>query len=249
MRSVGTIVAEFGAQDSGNMSYGVQAGEERFFVKTAGSPNDAGSLDYPTRVQLLRTAARLNNSVSHPLLPPLCAVVESPDGPLLVFEWRDGDLLGVPRESRDDPESSFQRFRALPMPVICSCLDGIFDLHVKLSQAGWVIGDFYDGSLLYDFASGRLSVIDLDCYRDAPFENDRGRMFGSSRFMAPEELTLGARIDEQTTVFVMGRTALIFLPGGPKALLDVAAKACAPGRKDRFASMPAFHDAWKSARL
>ena len=38
LRSVGLLFAEFGeqTQDSGNMSYGVQIGEDRFFVKTAG---------------------------------------------------------------------------------------------------------------------------------------------------------------------------------------------------------------------
>lgn len=258
LRSVGTLFAEFGVQDSGNVSYGVQVGEERFFVKTAGSPNDPRPLlGHPARVLLLRTAARLNKSVQHPLLPALHAVIESLDGPLLVFSWRDGELLGVPRELRDDPASSFQRFRALPAPVILGCLDAVFDLHVKLAALGWIAGDFYDGSLLYDFESGRLSVLDLDCYRDAPFKNDRGRMFGSSRFMAPEELTLDARIDEQTTVFVMGRTALLFLSDGtpdaeqsrgPKALFDVAVKACAPERQDRFASMAAFFDAWQQER-
>ncbi len=42
LRSVGTVFAEFGAltQDSGNVSYGVQIGAERYFVKTAGRPDD-----------------------------------------------------------------------------------------------------------------------------------------------------------------------------------------------------------------
>ena len=36
LRSVGTVFAEFGplTQDSGNVSYGVQIGEERYFVYT-----------------------------------------------------------------------------------------------------------------------------------------------------------------------------------------------------------------------
>jgi hypothetical protein len=32
-----------------------------------------------------------------------------------------------------------------------------------------------------------MQVVDLDNYRDAPFINHMGRMFGSTRFMAPEE--------------------------------------------------------------
>jgi hypothetical protein len=42
LRSVGTVFAEFGAltQDSGNVSYGVQIGADRYFVKTAGRPEN-----------------------------------------------------------------------------------------------------------------------------------------------------------------------------------------------------------------
>ena len=251
LRSVGTVFAEFGAntQDSGNVSYGVDVGGDRFFVKTAGVPNDPlPRLDHPARVALLRNAVRLSESVRHPLLPPLYQVIESPDGPMLVYPWVDGELLGVPRERRDDPQSSFQRFRHLPATSLLACLDSLLGLHVKLSQAGWIAGDFYDGSLLYEFASKRLRVIDLDSYRDAPYSNTMGRMFGSSRFMAPEEYEKGARIDEQTTVYVMGRTALVFLPDGLPALLQVAAKACAPEREKRFGTMAAFFHAWQEAR-
>lgn len=257
LHSVGTVFAEFGpqTQDSGNVSYGVQIGDERFFVKTAGRPEDTRPvLDHPARVALLRNAARLHNSVPHPLLPRLYRVIESPEGPLLVYPWLDGELLGVPRERRDDPHSAFQRFRSLPTPTILSCLDALFDLHTRLARAGWIAVDFYDGSLLYDFASARLWAVDLDMYRDAPFRNEMGRMFGSSRFMAPEESELGARIDEQTTVFVMGRTALVFLADGtldaekfrgPRTLVDVLAQASAPEREHRFASMAAFFQAWQ----
>ncbi len=250
LRSVGTIFAEFGAntQDSGNVSYGVAVGEDRFFVKTAGFPDDSlPRLDHASRVALLRNAVRLSQSVRHSLLPALHGVIESPDGPLLVYPWLDGELLGVPRERRDDPQSSFQRFRALPVSEILSCLSDLFDLHADLAEAGWIAGDFYDGSLLYDFASKRLWVIDLDFYRDAPFTNDMGRMPGSSRFMAPEEYEQGAWIDEQTTVYVMGRTALVFLADCPPALLAVAARACAPARDARFETLAAFFQAWQHA--
>jgi len=260
LRAVGTIFAEFGTdtQDSGNVSYGVQVGTERYFVKTAGLPNDTlPLLDHAARVAVLRNAARLSESVSHPILPKLLGIIESPDSPMLITPWLDGELLGVPHKRRDDPESSFQRFRRLPAARVQACLDAVFDLHVALARAGWVAADFYDGSLLYDFKAGRLWVIDLDMYRDGPFTNDRGRMFGSTRFMAPEEFELGARIDQQTTVFVMGRTALVFLsdgtldPGpfrGPRALFDVVARACEPDRAGRFASVSAFHRAWRAAR-
>src|SRR5262249_39397826 len=94
-------------------------------------------------------------------------------------------------------------------------------------------------------------------YQDTPFHNDMGRMFGSDRFMAPEEYQRGALIDERTTVFVMGRTALIFLSDGTldpaafrgsRALFDVAAKACRSEREHRYEAMSAFYYAWKEAK-
>ncbi len=259
LRSVGVVFAEYGTQTqgSGNVSYGVQVGEEHYFVKTAGHMGDTRpSIDHTGRVELLRNAARLNASVSHPLLPKLLGVIESPDGPMLVYPWLQGELLGVPRERRDDPQSSFQRFRGLPPITIQTCLGDVFSLHTLLSEAGWVAGDFYDGSLLYNFVTGQLWTVDLDMYRDGPFRNERGKMFGSTRFMAPEEFERGARIDDQTTVFVMSRTALVLLSDGtlsvhafrgPRALFDVVAQACRTDRADRFVSMAAFYHAWRAA--
>lgn len=260
LRSIGNVFAEFGAQtqDSGNVSYGVQVGGERYFVKTAGEAGDTRPLlDHPARVALLRNVARLGASVTHRLLPGLLEVIESPGGPLLVYPWLDGELLGVPRSQRDDPRSAFQRFRSLPLPALYASIDGVLDLHAILSGAGWVASDFYDGSLLYDFEAARLWVVDLDMYRDAPFRNDRGRMPGSTRFMAPEEFEKGALIDERTTVFVMGRATLVFLSDGtldfesfrgPRSVFDVVAQACRPDPVQRFASMTAFSHAWQAAR-
>src|SRR5678816_2086604 len=72
-------------QDSGNVSYGVGAGGQRFFIKTAGDPQGpAAFLSHHERLELLRNAVRIAKSVTHPALPPLRNVVESPHGPLLV---------------------------------------------------------------------------------------------------------------------------------------------------------------------
>jgi serine/threonine-protein kinase len=260
LRSAGEIFAEFGAltQDSGNISYGVRIGQTRYFVKTAGIPDDpVPFLAHPDRVALLRNAVQVAQSCSHPTLPTLHRAIESSVGPLLVYEWVEGESLGVPRAARDDPQSSYQRFRSLPLPAIMEVLDALYDLHRELAQAGWIAVDFYDGSMVYDFSSGSLSIVDLDHYHPGPFTNAMGRMFGSTRFMAPEEFELGAVIDERTNVFVMGRAAALFLADGTleadafrgsDALYRVVAKACEPERSMRFASMAEFHDAWKSAR-
>ncbi|WP_049797349.1 hypothetical protein [Kribbella flavida] len=255
VRTLGTVFARFGAdtQDSGNISYGVDAAGTRYFVKTAGDPRNAEpSLDFPARGELLRTAARLATSVEHPLLPTFHGLIESPGGPLLVYAWRDGEHLGTSRESRDDPTTAYQRFRALPAEEISAALDQLFDLHAELTDAGWVEGDFYDGALLYDFAERQLTVVDLDSYVHGPYRNTMGRMFGASRLMAPEEFSLGAPIDDRTTAFVLARTALIFLADGT---LDRSTfRSTTPqyavlqeATTTRFPSYRAFHTAWLTA--
>lgn len=237
---LGTIFTRFATQDSGNISYGVQTGGVRYFVKTAGDPADTKPyLDFAGRVALLRNAVELARSVVHPALPALLAVIESPAGPVLVYEWREGELLG----GRRDAGSAHERFKALPVEEILAALDTLYDLHAALDAAGWVEGDFYDGAMLYDFDVRRLTAIDLDTYHRGPYRNTMGRMFGSTRFMAPEEHVLGAPVDTRTTAYVMARTALVLLPDPPPALHQVLIEATTT----RFPNYRAFRDAWLTA--
>ena len=257
---IGTVFATFGreTQGSGNISYGVQVGDERFFCKTAGVPDEEhATLPHPDRVALLANAVRVAEDVRHPTRPELLRVLDSAYGPMLVYAWVDGELLRSPPELRQDPASAERRFRRLPIPRILGCLDALFDLHERLAAAGRIAVDFYDGCLIYDFDSGQLSVVDLDNYHVGPFRNERGRMFGSTRFMAPEEFEKGARIDERTNVFTMGRSVLLYLGDGtrdpagffgPRDLFDVAARACEPRREERYGSMADFCQAWRTAR-
>lgn len=238
----GEVFATFDTQDSGNVSYGVHAAGRRYFVKTAGPAEAPG---FAERVARLRNAIAIARCRHH-ALPVLDRVIESATGPLLVYDWFGGEVLGVPRARRDDPASSFQRFRALPVPAITAALAALYDLHVELARAGWIAGDFYDGSLMFDFASHALRVIDLDMYARGPFTNTRGRMHGSSRFMAPEEFGRGAAITERTTVFNLGRASQIFLGGRATAGQAAAAqRACGAEPSARFASVADFVAAWQ----
>src|SRR6185312_8351458 len=112
---VGRVFATFDSrtQDSGNVSYGVAAAGRRWFVKTAGDPAAAAFLGHAERIALLRNAERLARDFQHPALPALLAVGASAWGPMLVYDWAEGELLHAPAERRADPASAFQRFRAL----------------------------------------------------------------------------------------------------------------------------------------
>jgi serine/threonine-protein kinase len=250
LKAVGAqVLSRFDArtQDSGNVSFAIEVAGRRWFVKTAGDPADPSPfLAHPARVALLGNAARVARSLAHPALPRLHGELASAWGPMLVYDWVPGELLRAPASQRDDPANAHQRFRALPADEIVAALTAAIDVHARLCARGWVACDFYDGSMIYDFAGRRLSLVDLDSYHMGPFVNEMGRMFGSTRFMAPEELQRGAAIDERTTVFMLGRAISVFLSDGT---LEAAAfrgtasqhsamlAACRPRPADRLQSV------------
>ena len=230
-------------QDSGNISYGVEIDGERYFVKTAGLIDDDKPFDHPSRVEVLRNAVRVAGSCDHPVLPPLRQVIESPDGPMLFYDWVEGELV----------RNALQQIKSLPVGEIVDLLNNVYDLHVELAKSGWIANDFYDGSMIYDFDRHKVHAVDLDTYHIGPFTNDMGRMFGSTRFMAPEEFRLGATIDQRTTVFTMGRTAAILLSDnslyrkpfrGSDAQYEAILRACNEIPDARFQTVSEFRDAW-----
>lgn len=255
LQSCDDVFACFGpeSQDSGNLSYGVETAGLRYFVKTT-DPDADVLLDHSSRVELLRNAVKTARRNSHQALPALLNVIESPDGPMLVYEWVEGELL---RAKPGVPESAHERFRRLPAEEILNALDNLYELHSLLAAAGYVAVDFYDGCLIYDFSAGKIHVVDLDHYELGAFRNSMGRMFGSSRFMAPEEFEYGERIDERTSLFSMGRTAAIFLSDGTlerssfrgsEALHDVIVRACKADPELRYQTMEDFYADWQEAR-
>jgi serine/threonine-protein kinase len=74
-----------------------------------------------------------------------------------------------------------------------------------------------------------------------------GRMFGSTRFMAPEEHQLGAQIDQRTTVFTLGRTIRELLASARAEVVSVASRACEPDPERRFQTVDEFYEAWALA--
>ena len=242
----GEIFAVFDerTQDSGNVSYGVEVDGRRYFVKIAGRPDDNTSyLDHTGRVSLLRNAVKLAESSDHRTLPNLHQVVETSWGPMLVYDWVEGELV----------RNRLERVRSLTVSEVGHLVTEVYDLHRELVSLGWIANDFYDGAMIYDFRRRRVHVIDLDSYNMGSFTNRMGRMFGSKRFMAPEEFELGATIDERTTVFTMGRTAAVLMSDnslervafrGSDGQYEVMVRSCADSPDDRFQTVADMHAAW-----
>ncbi|WP_274653096.1 serine/threonine protein kinase [Paenibacillus humicola] len=248
----GRVFRVFDKQDSGCVSYGVEAGGRRLFVKHAGAPETAA---------FLRRAERINRSFRHPLLPELLNAFPAGAGYALVYEWVDGEVLGTPEfpgeQGRNDPRSPHYRFRQLPAECIVCALNAVYECHVRLEEHGFVAEDFYDGCMIYDFGRHRLHLCDLDCYHEGPYTLDRERCFGSTRFMAPEEWRRGCLIDSRTNVYTMGAAAFVFLADGSRReadwrasakLYEEAAKAVSDGREARYGTVAEFYAAWLGAQ-
>lgn len=261
--SCGTIITTFDrSQDSGNVSWIVATDAGEFFAKSAGTATPPAPglpvpyFDHPGRVRLLRNAVDVSASCDHRALARLRNVVETADGPVLVYDRAPGELVGTPRRRRADATSPYRRFAALPAERHVPIVQELFDAHVALTAAGWIACDLYDGCLIVDFATDRLTLIDLDTYARGPFRNEMGRMFGSDRYMAPEEHVLGATIDQRTTVFTLGRLALHlgtgttddparYVAGEDRAAVLVRATSADP--TDRYPDVAALAAAYASA--
>ena len=248
----GTVFRVMDRQSPAHLLFGVEGRYGRLLIKYAG----ARTVNYRGKpadaMFFLQSAMRLYRYDHPALLRPL-AHGPAGGGYAAVFPWRgDGFLRSVP------PDPSIRaRVRHLSLHRSLKMLDMVFDLHLMLASEGLIAGNFSDGSLLIDFERDEALVWDIDQYRKKPAANDKGRLRGSSRFMAPEEYVLGAALDESTTVYNLGALAFAFFGDtenrsasawfGPKALYPIAKRATQESKCDRFPSLRSFLNAWRQA--
>jgi len=265
LASLGRVFRAFDQQDSGNIAFGVEKDGRKLFVKYAGArPMDYAG-DPKDAVLRLEKAVPLYSALEHPRLIRLIDHFRTASGGYAaVFEWFEGECLhshwsfaGAAKYGH--PDSPFYRYRQLPLERRLRSLEAVFSFHEFAESQGYVAVDFYDGSILYDFANDETKICDIDFYRKAPSVNDMGESFwGAARSKAPEEFELGAPIDARTNVFTMGAIAFGLLGGETDrsfskweaggALYEVALRAVSPDRESRFDSVRTFKSGWDEAR-
>ncbi|WP_238378856.1 protein kinase domain-containing protein [Halalkalibacillus sediminis] len=259
LKDLGEVVNVFDQQDSGNICFVVESQFRRLFIKYAGArtvqyggvPEDA--------IQRLKEAVTVYESLKHPHLTELLDHFETASGYVLVFEWFDGENLHPhwrfpPPHKYTHPESPYYKFKQLTVGRRLKTLTNIFEFHVHVEREGYVAIDFYDGSIMYDFQMNLAKICDIDLYRKKPYTNTIGRMWGSKRFMSPEEFEKGALIDTKTNVYNMGAIAFSLLGGeldrtidkweANIELYDVVKKATNPNREKRYPTIEAFYHDW-----
>ena len=248
----GKVFKVYDDQDSGNICFGVQKGDRQVFIKFAGAPTARYEGKPEEAVVKLKAAVKVYEELRHPHLVQLIRAEEIGGGFAAIYEWTDGACMGkmYPR--------SRETFMQMPDRTKMDVFQDILDFHIHVINEGYVAIDFYDGSILYDFSKEETVICDIDLYSKRPYINTMGRMWGSSRFMSPEEFKQGAEIDEITNVYLIGATAFALF-GGEKdrspgkwqlseELYEVALRAVSDDRGKRQQSLMEFKREWSGLR-
>jgi len=247
LRRYGTVFKVFDDQDSGNVCFGVMGdGGGRYFVKFAGASASEYLGTPADAVAGLRAAVGVYQDLAHPSLIKLVRHEAIGGGYVLVFDWVDAICAhqAFPEDHR--------RFRALPPAVFDQVFREVLEFHVHVAARGYVAIDFYDGSILWDEAAQRTIICDIDFYRRLPATGSVD-LWGSPRFISPEEHTDGALVDEVTNVYTMGATAFCLFAAGDRsreawplsdAQYAVVSKAVSRDRGLRQQSIQELLDDW-----
>ncbi|MDL2232711.1 phosphotransferase [Ruminococcaceae bacterium OttesenSCG-928-L11] len=251
LQKYGTVFKVFDDQDSGNICFGISNAGKRYFVKFAGAPTERAVVSAKTAVANLKRTVPLYRDLAHPNLIRFIAAEEIGGGFAMIFEWVDAECMH-PMYPR-----SRAKFMQMSIETRHQVFREILAFHVHVAERGYVAVDFYDGSIMYDFDSRKTAICDIDFYVKVPFTNEMGRLWGSSRFMSPEEFQRGAGIDEITNVYAMGATAFALFGderdrcfekwNACKDLFDVAQKAVSDSRGERQQSMKQLWEEWNAA--
>jgi len=253
LRKYGKVFKVFDDQDSGNICFGVSDGDDRYFVKFAGAPTAHACVNAEEAIANLKRTVPIYRDLAHPNLVQYINSEEINNGFAMIFAWTDAKCMHpmYPRAR--------QKFLQMPLETRHKVFEEILSFHAYVAKQGYVAIDFYDGSIMYDFSKQKTVICDIDFYAKAPYTNEMGRLWGSSRFMSPEEFQLGACIDEITNVYTMGATAFALF-GDERAkgienwklsevLFAVAKRAVHAERDQRQQSITQFISEWTAAKI
>lgn len=246
----GRVFKVFDDQDSGNICFGMQSGANKYFIKFAGAPTERAGVSADEAISSLKHTTSIYQDLTHPNLIRYINAEEIGGGFAVIYEWADGECMG-----RMYPLSR-EKFMQMSLDIKLQVFSDILAFHSHVASCGYVAIDFYDGSIMYDFNRNKTTICDIDFYAKRPYINQMGRMWGSSRFMSPEEFELGAAIDEVTNVYLMGQTAFALFSDSNRSeaswplnrkLYSVVKKAISNDRKERQQSINQLINEWKTA--
>jgi len=252
LRKYGKVFQVFDEQGI-NICFGVEDGGCRRFVKFAGAKPvnfDLCNGNTAHAIAWLKNAVQTYKDLAHPNLIKFIEAEEIGGGYAAVFEWTTA--IGI--EPYNSPD--YHRFMQLPERVKSQAFEDIMAFHAHAAAQGYVAIDFYDGSIMYDYDVNKVVICDVDFYQKAPYVGEMG-LWGSLRYVSPEECEPDAVMDEITTVYTMGATAFMMFCDGERgnrdlanwqlseALYFVAKKATSDDRKVRQQSIAQLMQEWR----
>ena len=251
LRKYGTVIKVLDDQDSGNLCFGIANDDKRYFIKYAGAPTDRACVTVEEAITNLKRTIPIYKDLAHPTLIKYIDSEELGGGFAMIFDWIDAEC------PHPMYPLSRKKFLRMPMEKRVGVFEDILKFHAHVVASNYVAIDFYDGSILYDFEHEQTAICDIDFYEKVPYINQMGRLWGSSRFMSPEEFTLGAEIDEVTNVYVMGATAFALFANSDRSLEKwplserlyvVSKRAVSDDRSQRQQSIQQLIDEWRVAK-
>ena len=250
LKKYGTVFKVFDDQDSGNICFGINGDKGKIFVKFAGAPTAEYEGNTDEAIKRLKVTLPVYQDIRHDSLIKLITAEEIGNGFAMVYGWADGKCMGRMYEN------DHRFIMALPVKEKLSIFETVISFLQSVHDSGYVAVDFYDGSIMYDEGSHKTTICDIDFFQKKPYVNDMGRMWGSVRFMSPEEYELGASIDESTNVFTLGQIGFSLFTDSNRDFevwplsndsFKVLEKATDSDRGKRYKSIMELKKAWDIA--
>lgn len=264
---------------SGCIGIGMENADKKYFCKIAGVNTIEAEVTPEESIQILKDAVSLYDKLAHPNLVKIVEEYTYNEFYVVIFEWVTGECLfdhwNFEKYKKDkELKSPKEKFKELPISKKLNVVDILFSFLQNVNRKGYVAVDFYDGSILYDFITDKITICDIDLFRKAPVVNDMGmEWYGTKRLKAPEEYIKGSVIDEQTNIFTLG--ALIFEFFGNytddeikqrysqnrfapcsydnwqlyEESYKIAVKAVSADRSQRYKAFEEFFEDWKKAKV
>ncbi len=247
----GTVFKVFDDQDSGNLCFGVKSEDEkRYFIKFAGVPTARAIVSGEEAIANLKHTVPIYQDLAHPTLIKFVKAEKVGNGFAMVFEWADAICA-----QRMYP-ADYKAFQELSLETKQHIFSDIIEFHAHIAAKGYVAIDFYDGSIMWDAENERTIICDIDFYQKSPYVG-RKDMWGSQRFVSPEERTDGAVIDEVTNVYTMGATAFCLFANSSRSpeawplsqeLYKVVKKATSDIRSERQQALSQLFKEWSQQK-
>jgi serine/threonine protein kinase, bacterial len=93
LNQLGSVFCVFDQQDSGNISFGIEKDDQKYFVKYAGAKPIEFSGNPKDAIERLEQSVPVYQSLEHPHLIKLFDYFSTDNGFAVIFKWFEGECL------------------------------------------------------------------------------------------------------------------------------------------------------------